>query len=1002
MTTDTAPSPTTLSELATRLTGELHYDATMRTLYATDASEYQALPIAVALPYTEDDVRELILFANKNHVGLIPRGAGTSLAGQVVGDGIVVDLGRHLNRILSYDEESHRVRVQPGVVRNDLNLHLKPHGTLFGPETSTANRAMIGGMVGNNSCGSNSIVYGSTRDHLISTRGFLSDGSEATFGPLTAEEFTQKCDAPDSLETRSYCLVRDMLGDEPNRTLIRNNFPKSTVTRRNTGYALDQLFDCSVFDPESDKPFNLCRLLAGSEGTLFFGVEFEINCVPIPPPSTLMCAHFDSVLDSLKATLIAMKHQPFGCELIDRHILECTKANLEHAKNRFFVEGDPGAVLVVEIRHDDKEHVAAEMRAIENEMRAAGLGYAYPILHGSDTDKVWELRRAGQGLMNNVEGAAKPRENVEDTAVAVADLPAYIEEFDSLMRDKYKISCVYYAHAGAGELHTRPLFNLKTSEGLKMFRDVATDVAALVKKYRGSLSGEHGDGRLRGEFLKFMVGEECYAMMQRVKETFDPHGIFNPDKIIGTPPMDTSLRHKQDRAEPEHETLFDFSASEGVLAATEKCTGVGECRKSHQMGGTMCPSYMATRNEKDTTRARANILRDVLSKPIGNNNPWDSREVAAVMDLCLSCKGCKSECPSNVDIGRLKAEWQQHYYDANGVPFRSRLVASFTRSMKLASLAPGIYNWVVKSPTFSSLMKRVSGFAQERSLPPLHDTTLAAWHKLHANKTGRARPPGVPGDRGLLGDQALPYFPHGRVYLFCDEFTNYNDTPVGIKAIELLNHLGYEVIIPEHVESGRAHFSKGLVREAQKFAIRNVELLKDVVMKEAPLIGIEPSALLGFRDEYPDLVPAELKTAAQSLAKNALLIEEFIAREAEAGRITSQSFTDQRQAIKLHGHCHQKALSSLTPAVKMLELPAEYEVQMIPSGCCGMAGSFGYEKEHYAVSQQIGELVLLPTVRAAPEETIIAAPGTSCRHQIKDATGRIAQHPVEVLHAALK
>jgi len=981
--TTTDPSPANLSELANRLEGELHYDSTMRTLYATDASEYQVLPLAVALPKTEADVRELILFANANHVGLIPRGAGTSLAGQVVGDGMVVDLGKHLNSILSYDDETHRVRVQPGVVRNDLNLHLKPHGTLFGPETSTANRAMIGGMVGNNSCGSNSIVYGSTRDHLISTRGFLSDGSEATFGPLTAEEFAAKCDASDSLETRIYCLVRDMLGDEANRTLIRDNFPKPTVTRRNTGYALDQLFDCSVFDSKSDKPFNLCRLLAGSEGTLFFGVEFEINCVPIPPPSTLMCAHFETVHDSLKATLIAMKHQPFGCELIDRHILECTKANLEHAKNRFFVEGDPGAVLVVEIRHDDKKHVAAEMAAIESEMRAAGLGYAYPVLHGTDTDKVWELRRAGQGLMNNVEGPAKPRENVEDTAVAVEDLPAYIEEFDLLMRDKYKISCVYYAHAGAGELHTRPLFNLKTSEGLKMFRDVATDVAALVKKYRGSVSGEHGDGRLRGEFLKFMVGDECYAMMQRVKVTFDPHGIFNPKKIIGTPPMDTSLRHQQDVAEPAHKTLFDFSASEGVLAATEKCTGVGECRKSHQMGGTMCPSYMATRNEKDTTRARANILRDVLAKPIGDNNPWDSSEVAAVMDLCLSCKGCKSECPSNVDVARLKAEWQQHYYDANGVPFRSRLIASFTRSMKLAALAPGIYNWVVKSPLLSSLVKRVSGFAPERSLPPLHQTTLSAWHRQHAN----------PG--------SLDY-PHGRVYLFCDEFTNYNDTPVGIKAVELLNRLGYEVIIPEHVESGRAHLSKGLVREAQKFSIRNVELLKDIVTEESPLIGIEPSALLGFRDEYPDLVPAELKPAAHSLAKNALLIEEFIAREADAGRITTQSFTDRKQTIKLHGHCHQKALSSLTPAVKMLELPEGYEAQMIPSGCCGMAGSFGYEKEHYAVSQQIGELVLLPTVRATPDETIIAAPGTSCRHQIKDATGRIAQHPVEILHAALK
>lgn len=979
----TSVSLSQLQDLAGRLAGELHFDAAMRTLYATDASEYQELPVAVALPRTEDDVRELIRFANTHKVGLIPRGAGTSLAGQVVGRGIVVDLGRHLNRILAYDESTHRVLVQPGVVRNELNLYLKPHGRLFGPETSTANRAMIGGMVGNNSCGSNSIVYGSTRDHLIRTRGFLSDGSEATFGPLTREEFSAKCAAPDSLETRIYCLVRALLGSEANRTLIRDNYPKPTVTRRNTGYALDQLLDNAVFDPASDKPFNLCRLLAGSEGTLFFGVEFELNSEPIPPASTLMCAHFATVHDSLKATLIAMRHRPFGCELIDRHILECTKANLEQAKNRFFVEGDPGAVLVIELRHADAAHVAAEMAAIEAECRAAGLGYAFPVLHGTDCDKVWELRRAGQGLVNNVPGPAKPREIVEDTAVAVEDLPAYIAEFDAIMRNKYGIDCIYYAHAGAGELHTRPLFNLKSPEGLKMFRDVATDIAALVKKYRGSLSGEHGDGRLRGEFIRFMVGDECYAMMQQVKETFDPHNLFNPDKIIGTPPMDTSLRHTPGHADPQHETLFDFTGSDGVLAATEKCTGVGECRKSHLMGGTMCPSYMATRNEQDTTRARANILRDVLAKPHSEGNPWDSEEVAAVMDLCLSCKGCKSECPSNVDVARLKAEWQQHYYDANGVPFRSRLIAGFTRSMQLAALTPGLYNWMIKAPVISPLIKRVSGFAMERSLPPLHSTTLAKWHARHANPS------------------TLTY-PHGRVYLFCDEFTNYNDTAIGIKAVELLNRLGYEVIIPDHVESGRAHFSKGLVREARQFAISNVELLKDIITARTPLVGIEPSALLSFRDEYPDLVPAELKGAARSLAKNVLLIDEFIAREADAGRIVSAAFADTPQAIKLHGHCHQKSLSSLTPTVKMLELPAGHKVQLIPSGCCGMAGSFGYEKEHYAVSQQIGELVLLPAVRATPAATIVAAPGTSCRHQIKDATGRIARHPVEILHAALR
>jgi FAD/FMN-containing dehydrogenase/Fe-S oxidoreductase len=971
-----------LASLAARLSGELHFDAVMRKLYATDASEYQELPVAVALPRTEADVRELIAFANEHALGLIPRTAGTSLAGQVVGSGIVVDLGRYLNKVLATDPVRRRVRVQPGVVRNELNLHLKPHGLFFTPETSTANRAMIGGMVGNNSCGANSIVYGTTREHLVSARGFLSDGSEATFGPLTRAEFDAKCAGPDTLETRIYRTVRELLGDARNRQLIRDHYPKPTVTRRNTGYALDRLMECQVFDPSSDKPFNLCQLLAGSEGTLFLGVEFELNLEPLPPPGALMCAHFATIQDSLHATLVAMRHRPFGCELIDRHILECTKANLEHAKNRFFLVGDPGAVLVIEVRLEKREQIESVMKTIESELRAAKLGYAFPVLWGDEANRVWDLRRAGQGLMMNIPGDAKPREVVEDTAVAVEDLPAYIAEFDALMRDKYGISSVYYAHAGAGELHTRPLFDLKTPAGLKFFRGIATDVAHLVKKYRGSLSGEHGDGRLRGEFIPFMVGPECYAMMRRIKETFDPHGRFNPGKIIDTPPMDTSLRHGPDHPTPEYKTIFDFSATQGVLRAAEKCNGVGECRKTHLMGGTMCPSFMATRNEKDTTRARANMLRHVLTDAREGMNAWDSEQVKDVMDLCLSCKGCKSECPSNVDVARLKAEWQQHYYDANGVPLRSRLVAGFTKSMGLAALAPRLYNWAVTEPGLSHFIKRLSGFATKRSLPHLHATTLAAWHAKHAN------PP------------TLAY-PNGKVFLFCDEFTNFNDTPVGIKAVQLLNKLGYEVVIPAHVESGRAHFSKGLIRDAREFAIRNVELLQNVVTAQTPLIGLEPSAILSFRDEYPDLVPVHLLDAAKALAKNALLIDEFIAREADAGRITQAAFKAENRTIKLHGHCHQKALSSLVPTVKMLELPAGHKVQMIPSGCCGMAGSFGYEEEHFHVSQQIGELVLFPAVRSAPADTLIAAPGTSCRHQILDGTGRTAQHPVEILHAAL-
>ena len=976
-----APTSADFSRLAAALAGDVHTGRAMRLLYATDASEYQEIPVAVVLPKNEDDLRVLIAFAREHRLGLIPRTAGTSLAGQVVGGGIVVDLGRHLNRIVAIDPAARRARVQPGVIRNELNLALQPHGLWFGPETSTANRAMIGGMVGNNSCGSNSIVYGATRDHLVSARGFLSDGSEATFGPLTREAFAAKCAGPDTLETKLYRTVRDLLGDAENRRLIRGHFPRRGVVRRNTGYALDALLDNAVFDPGSDAPFNLCRLIAGSEGTLFLGVEFELSCDPLPPPGALMCAHFASVTDALRATLLALRHRPAAVELIDRHILACARGNLAQAKNRFFVEGDPGAILVIELRRESRADIEAELAALEGELRAAGLGYAFPVLWGDEGNRVWELRRAGQGVMSTVAGDAKPREVVEDTAVAPEDLPAYIAEFDALMRGRYGIACVYYAHAGAGELHTRPLFNLKTAEGLRMFRAIATDVAALVKKYRGSLSGEHGDGRLRGEFIRFMVGDACYAMMRRVKEAFDPHGVFNPGKIIDTPPMDTSLRHVPGEPTPDYATVFNFSATQGVLRAAEQCNGSGDCRKTHLSGGTMCPSYMATRDERDTTRARANLLRHLLTHPRDPARPFDRRELADVMDLCLSCKACKSECPSNVDMARLKAEWQQHYHDAHGVPLRVRLIANLSRAMAVAALAPRLYNWSITHDVPRFLIRRAAGFAPGRSLPPLHATTLRRWHRRNAKRDGG--------------------FSRGRVFFFCDEFTDYYSTDVGIKAVTLLNRLGYEVIIPPHAESGRAALSKGLVRAAKKFAIRNVEALAPLVTADTPLVGVEPAAILSFRDEYPDLMPASLIGPARALAANALMFDEFIAREADRGRISSEAFTKAPREIVLHGHCHQKALASLAPTVRALELPVNYRVRTIPSGCCGMAGSFGYEAEHFALSQQIGELVLFPAIRTTPAETLIAAPGASCRHQIKDGTARRALHPAEILHDAL-
>ncbi len=970
-------------QLASRIEGELHTGTTLRKLYATDASEYQEMPAGVVFPKTEADIGEIIRFARRNKLGLIPRTAGTSLAGQCVGSGLVVDVSKHFTRILGVDVENRRVRVQPGVVRNELNHFLASHGLFFGPETSTANRAMIGGMVGNNSCGSNSVIYGSTREHLVSVKGFLSDGSEATFGQLDRDGFESRCHAPDTLETRIYQKIRALLADPDNRRAITANFPLASIPRRNTGYALDLLMDAGAFDPSSSQPFNFCKLIAGSEGTLFFITEIELGCSPLPPPhAALVCGHFESVNESLHANLLALQHGPSACELIDRHILECTKSNLAQQRNRDFVVGDPGAILVVEIRRDSREAVDVEVAALIANWQAAGHGYAYPVLWNADGNKVWELRRAGQGLMSNVVGDAKPREIVEDTAVDVRDLPNYIAEFDNLLRSKYGIDCVYYAHAGSGELHTRPLFDLKTPEGLRLFRSVATDIAHLVKKYRGSLSGEHGDGRLRGEFIPLMVGEHCYQLMREVKTVFDPDHIFNPGKIIDTPPMDSSLRHQPGHQTPDYETIFDFSDTLGVVRAAEKCNGSGDCRKGPLAGGTMCPSYMVTREEKHSTRARANILRHVLNHPDDITRPFDSDELSEVMDLCLSCKACKSECPSSVDIAKLKAEFLQHHHDAHGVPWRSWIVARFADAACVASLAPWLYNAVLQTPALRRIANRMLGFHPDRTMPRLNRTPLQRWF---AKRTPLKH----------LGEN------RGRVHLFCDEFTNHNDLDAGIATVELLELLGYEVNLADHVESGRASLSKGLVRRAKKFASENVRRLTGIISADEPLIGIEPSAILGFRDEYPALVDPPLREAARELAPHCLMLDEFIAREADAGRIDPSLFTREARTVHLHGHCHQKALASVEPTVRMLSLPENYQVAVIPSGCCGMAGSFGYEKEHYGVSMSIGELVLFPTVRALPQNAILAAPGTSCRHQIHDGTGLDALHPSQILRQAI-
>lgn len=961
--------------------GDIFIDDPHRIMYATDASTYREIPIAVVYPKDQNDIRILVEFAKTHNTSLIPRGAGTSLAGQVVGSGIVVDISRFMTQVLEVNVDEKWVRLQPGVVLDELNKLLKKDGLFFSPETSTSNRCMIGGMVGNNSCGAHSLLYGSTRDHLIAVKTILSDGSTLEFKPLSKEEFIEKCDYL-NLEGELYRNIAKILTDPLNQQEIEEQFPDKEIHRRNTGYAIDILMDSEPFS-KSDKKFNFCKLLAGSEGTLAFMTEIKLSLDPLPPPEkALICVHCKSLEDALKGNLIALKYHPGAIELMDKVLLDLSKENITQNKNRFFIEGDPAAILIIEFERNDKADILSIAKELEADMRENGYGYHFPVIFGEDIPKVWAVRKSGLGLLSNMPGDAKPVPFVEDAAVCPKDLPAYIIDFKILL-NKYKLECVYHAHIATGELHLRPVLNLKRKEDIEIYHSLADETATLIKKYNGSLSGEHGDGRLRSEFIQKMIGENNYVLLKQIKRTWDPENIFNPGKIIDASAMNTSLRYKPGQQTKEIETYFDFSKDQGFLRSVEKCSGSGDCRKNSVIGGTMCPSYMASNDERTTTRARANMLREIITQS-DSNNPFDSQELYDVLDLCLSCKACKSECPSNVDMTKLKAEFLQHYYNANGTPFKIKAIAGISRVNKLASIFPFFSNVILRNKLTAGILKKMMGIAPQRSLPKLYKTTLKAWIARQVKKDVRSS----------AGK--------GKIYLFADEFTDYNDTVIGIKAFQLLTKLGYQVELPNHIESGRTYISKGMIRKAKSIANSNVESLKDLVSEDHPLIGIEPSGILTFRDEYPELVYEQLKSAANKIACATLMFDEFIEKEIDKGNITSNQFSDAEKSIKLHGHCHQKAIASIEPSIKMLTLPKNYSVEEIKSGCCGMAGAFGYEKKHYKLSMKIGELVLFPEIRNAKPETIIAAPGTSCRQQIKDGTGVSVFHPIEILFDALK
>ena len=1007
----------------------IHTDPLHRIAYATDASAYREVPQGVAFPENEQDIVYLIETARERKTHLIPRAGGTSIAGQVVGCGIVVDISKHFKKILEINSEERWARVQPGVVLDELNLVLEPYGLFFSPETSTSNRCCIGGMFGNNSCGSHSLVYGSTRHHVLEAQGVLCDGSIEVFKDYTIKELEERF-GKRFWEAESDLLIKNIYTqllrwalDEKNVHLIEENYPDKSLRRRSCGYAIDEVIEdlLNASKPLEERTINLCKVLAGSEGTLAFITEIKVDLDLLPPKEKMVvCAHCDTLQKSFLGNLIALRFHPSAVELMDRNILELSKQNVEQQRNRFFVQGDPAAILIIELRGETRQ----EIDAIADEMEHAlmqndeHLVYACSRVYGSEISKVWSLRKAGLGLLTGMKGDAKPIGVIEDTAVTPEKLPDYMADFAKML-ENLGLSCVYHAHISTGELHLRPIINIKEAEGKRKFREVAYQTALLVKKYKGSLSGEHGDGRLRGEFIQLLYGDEVYALMQDLKQCWDPQQVFNLHKIVDTLPMDSMLRFDVDQQYAikkelkEGKTYYNWKAAfdeckvEGasgartqlhaLMCSIEQCNGAGDCRKSNLIGGTLCPAFKVSGDETKATRARANVLREILTRGWGSEaftganyethfeNILKSKELAEVLDSCLACKGCRSECPSNVDMTRLRSEILQQKYDVSGMPLRSFAVSWMATVEKLGHIVWPIYNLFASWQFSSNIIKRIIKFTTERDIPTLSRVTMRKAVKRECRKNHK---------------QATK----GKVFLFADEFTNFQEAELGLTFAKLLLHLGYEVEIPKHVESGRAAISKGNLKLAKKFAIKNVNLLKDKISEQMPLVGIEPSCILGFRDEYPDLVPAEMRTEAQQLSRNALLFDEFIMREAKAGRITSDDFKADVVDIWLHGHCHQKALVGTEKTVQAFKLLPGAKIHVIPSGCCGMAGSFGYEKEHYKTSLAIGEMVLFPTIRKAVSNAdgvtpcIVSAPGTSCRQQILDGTGVHAVHPIEILY----
>ena len=950
-----------VEELRRDVDGEVRADRMSRLLYSTDASIYQVEPIAVVIPRTAEDVIAVLTTAGRNGVPVLPRGGGTSLAGQTVNHALVIDFSKYMRKVLEVNVEEQWVRTQPGIILDELNDQIKDTGLMFAPDPSTSNRGNVGGALGNNSCGSHSIVWGKTVDNTLGLSAVLANGDTATFAASSGDSLDAKRRLF-GLEGDIYRRL-DAIG-QGSRDEVLQRYPK--IQRRVSGYNLDELLDSNSLD--------MARFVVGSEGTLLAITDATLKLVPRPKYKGLTVIHFHELIESMEATVAALELSPTAVEHIGGMIVRQAQANLEYSRMTGFIEGSPDSLLVVEFTGDSQSEVESKVDGCAAHMAKRGLGYSTKkLLTSSEQAMVWNFRKAGLGLMMNVPGDAKPLPFVEDTAVPTDSLPQFVARFDEIVKE-HGTEAGYYGHASVGCLHIRPLVDLKRQDGVAKMASIANAVSDLVLEFGGSMSGEHGDGRARSVWNEKMFGPRIYDAFRQVKQAFDPAGIMNPGNIVDSPPMTENLKIGPSYRPLEVTTGFRFAEEGSFAHAIEMCNGQGACRK---LTGTMCPSYMVTRDEEHSTRGRANALRSAMSGAL----PVDSltgERLREVLDLCLECKGCKAECPSNVDMAKLKYEFSYRYHKANGYPLRNRMLANVSQLGRLGSFFAPLSNWSINLGAFKELTESMVGIDRRRSLPPFANQTFSQWFRARGGSH-------VDGSSGR------------RVVLFSDTFTEYNYPVLGRAAVKVLEHMGYEVIVPKPLCCGRPMLSKGMLDNAKRNASKNVASVLPYVEQGAKLVGLEPSCILSFRDDYVDLLDGE---KARRVSENTMLIEEFVlhAQENDGAAIR---YSKEPGRVMLQGHCHQKALVGTGKAMTVLSQIPGCEVTEIPSGCCGMAGSFGLEKEHYDVSMKIGEQVLFPAIRDRQNGAGVVSEGMSCRHQIEDGTGVKAKHLVEVLADAI-